>query len=101
MSEKPRCCFDAAKAISDGSGLGGSVVIPETLLGKGSEDHNKPPKAQPWAVDSARSSAQGLLHPLKLLLRKFCVHTGQIRVFCCPAFILTHLSPYLIIWMSL
>lgn len=47
----------------------------ETLLRKGSEEHNKPPQS------TARGSAQALLHPSELLLRKFCVHTGQIRVF--------------------
>lgn len=56
---------------------------------KGSEDHNKPPKSQPCA----RGFAQVLLHPSEILLRKFCVHTGQIRVFSAV------LHSHLLIWV--
>lgn len=84
MSEKLRCCCDVAKAISDSSGLEGSVLIGETLLRKGSEDHKTPPK------HSARGSA-----PFRALVEEVLCSYRPDQVcfyFSCPAFVLTHLS---------
>lgn len=91
MSEKPRCCFDVTKAISDSSGLEGSVLIGETLLRKWSEVHKTPPK------HGARGSA-----PFRALVEEVLCSYRPDQV--CFNFLLSHIcthsSRVLVMWVS-
>lgn len=102
MSEKSRSCFNVARAISDSSGLEGSVLIRETLLRKGSEDHKKPPQSTATGWVWCQRLCTGLSASFRALLEEvLCPYRPDQGFFLLSAFPLTHLSAYLIMWMSL